>query len=319
MKYRELQHVKESSVEYEEIERIILALFRDEIYLPLLKILGEPKSTLQNATSDLIGAILSGKIVYSDGHFRGQFNSAVSRELKRIGAEWDRKQGSWKVSLRSLSTDVRSAIDAAQTKFKKAAERLEKHLKNILPEEIAGKLKTEKVFDTTLRRTDGSIQKTVQSITVLPTLTKEARAKLADGYTKDLQRYIADWSKSEILRLRKEVQASVLKGIRYENMVAHIQKSYEVSENKAKFLARQETNLMVSKFKEIRYADAGINQYKWCCVAGSKSHPVRPTHKALEGKIFSWDNPPITNDKGGRNNPGQDFGCRCFARPIVKF
>jgi SPP1 gp7 family putative phage head morphogenesis protein len=95
-----------------------------------------------------------------------------------------------------------------------------------------------------------------------------------------------------------------------------------VSANKAKFLARQETSLMTTKLKETRYREAGVNEYKWKTVAGSKLHPVRPSHKILEGRIFRWDDPPITTPPGEavrRNNPGQDYNCRCFAQPIVRF
>lgn len=37
---------------------------------------------------------------------------------------------------------------------------------------------------------------------------------------------------------------------------------------------------------------------------------VRPSHAANDGKIFAWDNPPLTG------NPGDDFGCRCAAEPF---
>jgi hypothetical protein len=30
----------------------------------------------------------------------------------------------------------------------------------------------------------------------------------------------------------------------------------------------------------------GVHEYRWSCVAGTKNHPVRLWHKALEGKIF---------------------------------
>jgi SPP1 gp7 family putative phage head morphogenesis protein len=36
---------------------------------------------------------------------------------------------------------------------------------------------------------------------------------------------------------------------------------------------------------------------------------VRPSHAANEGKIFAWDNPPPMG------NPGEAFGCRCWAEP----
>jgi uncharacterized protein with gpF-like domain len=47
---------------------------------------------------------------------------------------------------------------------------------------------------------------------------------------------------------------------------------------------------------------------------------VRPDHKRLDGKIFNWDDAPISNTKTGkRAHPGQDYGCNCVARPIVDF
>jgi Phage Mu protein F like protein len=36
---------------------------------------------------------------------------------------------------------------------------------------------------------------------------------------------------------------------------------------------------------------------------------VRAAHAANNGRIFSWDNPPVTG------HPGEDFGCRCWAEP----
>jgi SPP1 gp7 family putative phage head morphogenesis protein len=99
-----------------------------------------------------------------------------------------------------------------------------------------------------------------------------------------------------------------------------IRESFGVTEKKAKFLARQETGLLMAKFKESRYTESGIHQYKWRCSAGSAKHPVRPSHKVLDGRVFRWDTPPITtapDEPQRRNNPGEDFNCRCVAIPIV--
>jgi SPP1 gp7 family putative phage head morphogenesis protein len=79
---------------------------------------------------------------------------------------------------------------------------------------------------------------------------------------------------------------------------------------------------MIAAYKKEKYTSAGVNKYKWRCVAGSPLHPVRPSHKALNGKIFSFDDPPITTMPGEpvrRNNPREDYGCRCHAVPIVEF
>lgn len=314
--------IKESSEDYEAIEKAILELFRKEIYIPLLKEIGAPANRLQNSTDDLLEAIRSGKIVFDRGYFRGRFNATISRELKKIGAVWDRRQGSFKIPLGSLSVEVRTAVVTAAHNLEKTYSRVDERIRQILPEKIADKLKIEKLFDTTLFKIDRAVGKSLKGITITPELTREQRAKIADEYTKNMQLYIKDWTEKEIVKLRKQIEKSAVSGKRYETLIKDIQTSYGVSQNKAKFLARQETSLLMTKFKETRYTDAGVKEYIWGCVAGSKHHPVRPWHKSLEGKIFQWNNPPVTTKPGEpvrKNNPGQDFNCRCFARPVVKF
>ena len=72
---------------------------------------------------------------------------------------------------------------------------------------------------------------------------------------------------------------------------------------------------MVSKYRQIRYEDVGIRRYMW---STSGDVRVRHDHKELNGKIFYFDNPPITDKAtGARNNPGEDFGCRCVAIPVM--
>ena len=115
------------------------------------------------------------------------------------------------------------------------------------------------------------------------------------------------------------VQKNVESGERTLGLQRDIQKRYNVSASKAKFLARQETNLLGSEIQRQRYKAAGSEEYTWRTVVGTKNHPVRPSHKVLNNTIQRWDAPPITNAKGDRNHPRQDFGCRCQAIPIIRF
>lgn len=322
MPIRTLGPIKEDPSDFERLEVAIRDLLKVEIYLPLMKELGAPVNRLTNSTDDLIDAIRSGKIYFDRGQFRGRFNAATSRELKRIGAKWDRQQGSFKIPLGSLSIEIKTAVQTAEHNLSKTFERINSKLREILPEKISDKLKIEKLFDTTLLKIDHEVTKSLRGMVVTPELSRDQRAKIAEDYTKNMRLYVKDFTEKEIVRLRKQIEKNAVSGKRYENLVKDIQESYNVTQNKAKFLARQETSLLMTKFKEIRYTDAGVKEYIWGCVAGSKNHPVRPWHKALEGKTFSWNHPPVTTKPGEpvrRNNPGQDYNCRCFARPVVKF
>lgn len=322
MKTIELKPIRETKDDYDALEARIRELFRREIFLPLVRELKINPNILQNSRDDLLSAIQSGQISFSRGSFKGQFNSAISRELRKIGAKWDRTQGSWKVPASSLPIDVRAAISASESVFAQKLAKIDERLRKLLPEEIADRLKVSNIFDRALFKVEREFQASVAGITVAPKLSDEQRKRIADEYSNNMKLYIKDFSEKQITELRADVQKSVFTGNRYESLVDTIQKRYEVSANKAKFLARQETSLLMTKFKETRYADAGVKEYIWGCVVGSPKHPVRPAHKKLEGKIFRWDDPPITTEPGEpvrRNNPGQDFNCRCFARPIVRF
>lgn len=320
LRIHELTPIKETREDYEAIRLQILELFRKEIYLPLVEEFALPKTTLiKNSLSDLVDAIRSGRIQFYRGRFTGKFNSTLSRELRRIGAEWDRKQGSFAVPQSKLPADIRIAIAASEDRFRRMAAAINKRLAEMSPAEIAGKINFEKHFDSTLFKTDKKFQKSIEGITVAPQLTKEGRARIAAEYSNNMQLYIQDFAEKEITELRNRIQERSFAGFRFEGIKKEIQDSYGVSVNKAKFLAKQETSLLMTKFKQVRYQAAGVNDYKWGCVAGSAGHEVRPMHKALEGKTFQWNNPPVVNKKGERKNPGQDYGCRCFAIPLVKF
>lgn len=292
-----------------------------------MKELGLKKKVLKNSIDDLIEAVSSGRITFYRGEFTGKFNATLSKELKRLGAKWDRTHGTWKIPQSELSAELKNAIATSEFKLEQTMQRIDKKLEKFLPEEISDKLKVENIFDTTLWKIDKKFHKSIKNITVAPVLTPERRKKIAEGYSENMKLFVKDFTQKQIKDLREKIQESTFKGIRHENMVKEIQKSYGVSVNKAKFLARQETSILIATFKKARYQDAGVKRYKWGCVKmphqpkGAKyvKGEVRYHHGVLEGKEFSWDAPPIVNEKGEHKNPGEDYNCRCYAKPIVRF
>ena len=282
-----VQPSRESSDDLEKIERVIRAVFRKEIYLPLIKELGEKQSELlKNSMNSLLDAIKSGRIEYYRGSFNGRWSSQISKELRALGAQWDRKTGTFKLPQSSLPIEIRMAISSSKSRFEQKIESVDRILSQMLPEKIADKVKVTKYFDTTLFKVERSFLKSVDKITVAPQLTPEQRRKIAESWQENMDLKIKGWTQEEILKLRKDIQKTLFAGNRRESMLHTIQKSYDVGMNKAKFLARQETNLLISKFKEVRYQEAGSEIFKWRTVSGSPAHPVRPERKFLMVSIF---------------------------------
>ncbi len=317
-----LKPIKESTKDYEKIERIILKAFVDVLFSPILRELALPKKTLQNSQEELYKAISAGKITFHRGEFSGEFNAKITSELRAMGAKWDRARGVFRLNISEVPYAMRQAINDSGNAFAKKLATVDKRLAQVDPQEIANQVKVSEIFDRTLWSVGQDITKTLQKITVPPQISAETRKKIADEYQNNLEKDIKKWTDKQVIQLRKHVQKVILSGNRYETLVSGIQDVYGVTERKARFLARQETGLLMAKFKESRYTQAGVHEYIWGCVAGSKNHPVRPAHKALQGTRHRWDHPPVTTAPGEadrRNNPGEDYNCRCFARPIVSF
>jgi hypothetical protein len=322
---KKLQPVKDKPEYYDELELAIIKHLKKLIYEPLMASFDQPKSKLENSINDLLNAILSGRIVFKQGTFSGKFNSRITIELKKIGAKWDRKTATFKLNKKDLPDDVSMTISLSHTRFKQKMQAIDKSLAKLLPEEIADSLKLEHIFDASLYKISKDIDATLKSITVQPSLTDESRKLIAKEYTNNMKLDIKKFADKEIKSLRTEIQKRVFEGDRSESMVKMIQQSYGVSQRKAKFLARQESKLLLASYKKGRYLGAGVTKYIWTCVkmphqaknAEYKKGQVRHDHAILDGTKQEWLNPPVVNDKGDRKNAGEDYGCRCYAIPLV--
>jgi SPP1 gp7 family putative phage head morphogenesis protein len=310
--------IVEKESDYKDIQEEIILVLKEAIYAPLVSILKKPVK-FKNASDNLAMAIMSGQVVFNRGSFTGTFNSKISAELRSIGAKWDNAKKCYKLSSSDLPLDVRLSVSLAKAKADETLNKLDQLLLKLDPKAIAERVNVAPLIDKTMYRYEKDFKKTVESISVKANLTAEQMAEFNKTYTDNLRLYIADFVEKETAELRKNMKKRALSGFRSESAIQEIQKSYGVSYNKAKFLARQETSLALSAFRETRYKSVGLNKYKWKCVAGSPLHPVRSMHKIHDGKIFSWDKPPVVNDKGDRKNPGEDYNCRCVAIPIVEF
>jgi SPP1 gp7 family putative phage head morphogenesis protein len=325
--YVELQPIKDTHAEFDRIEAIIKEHFKREIYLPLLAVIGKPKAILNEGDEikSIHQALQEGRITFRQGIFSGKFSASITRVLKKIGARWDRRLQVFRIQLGDLPSDLRSSIALSEQKFQDKLTQIDRYLDHISPVDLAGRIKTAEMFDKTLFRVDKEFRENVRLIGIQPTLTPFQRKKIADEWQTNMELWIKDFTEEEIEKLRGNVKKTLFKGDRYGSLVKTIQESFGVSANKAKFLARQETRLLTSKYQAARYDEAGVPGYLWRDVGGTPEHPVRPRHHQLSeeskaGKIFYWSDPPVTTEAGEpqrKNNPGGDYNCRCFAIPVI--
>lgn len=304
------------------IAKEVESYFDEAIFDQLYAVLRDEdlKVRVENALGDAVTAGLkSRRIWYTDGVFFGRFNAAISRELRQIGASWDEQSSVFRISASALPAHLRLAAAQSTEAAKKTAQKILDVL-----DQMESNLKQAKTgirlvgpINDLLDNLNKQLGKTLtaQSVGVPADLTESTRAEIAERYTENMELLIKDFAKSRIPALREKIQQNVFDGARTDKLVKIIQAEQGMSKRKATFLAEQESSLLVSKYRESRYKAIGSKRYVW---KTSRDVRVRHDHAELNNKIFSWDDPPITNKATGeRNNPGEDFGCRCVARPIV--
>lgn len=265
--------------------------------------------------NELIKAILRGRVQYIGEHFEGTFNAAISRSIKAMGGTWDKRTKRWHIKRAQLTPQVSVAIGTASGLVQQTKEHIGKHLDQL--EELMDRnpeFSFEKAFGRSLEMLENKFEKGVEGIIVPPEFTPEMLKNLAEKYSNNMNLYIKNWTKESIRRLRDRVLVNTFKGKRAETLVSTLEHDFQVSASKAKFLAKQETSLLMSQYREERYKSIGVEKYRWLTAGDSR---VRGYHKRLNGKIFTWDNPPVVDETGHRAHPGQDFGCRCIASPII--
>lgn len=316
---------------YADVEKQLKRIFFNILFLPLLKVIEQtaPQNIVLNASDPLRDALRTGRIQYSNGVFSGEFSSGITRALRRLGGEFDHRSKVYRLAPAAVPGWIISEAMGYQAKAQKTHEaalrvldETQKFLERIISENVVNP-------EQSITKIESGFKHAADVLKVSPTLSPEAKTELKKEYTKNMSLWIDKFSREEISELRQRVEKNAMEGYRFDRLIASIKNRYSVTENKAVFLARQETSLFLAKFREKRFKDGGVSRYRW---STSQDARVRPAiglkgkaredagnHRALNGKVFFYDEPPIVNPHTGkRANPGQDYNCRCVDVPVLE-
>lgn len=117
---------------------------------------------------------------------------------------------------------------------------------------------------------------------------------------------IKDLTDSTRQKLEKLIQNSIQTGERFESLAKKIQDQFDMSENRAKLIAKDQTNKLYSQANILRQKELGITHFFWETVGDER---VRDEHRKRHGIRYSYDDPP------DGELPGEPVGCRCGAKP----
>lgn len=321
------------------IQNDIESLFYETLWKPIIDAVGESKSLL-NSKSDLISALRSGKVSYSDGVFSGKFNAAISRELRKF-AKFDKRSKTWKGN---PPPDIKGIAITANDRVKAMAKKIESII-DTFPERMEEALDSAQYrIAQASSKINTQADKDIKGLGITPDITPEIEDRLIDEYRNNLNLSIDGWTPEQTARLRDMIKEQALKGYSRPALIDAIRGEYEVTKNKAKFWARQETSLFTSKLRESRYTSAGIEYYRWSTSNDSRvvgapgglypeGSPGHGLHANMQGKICRFDDASIYADsvddaRKGKwkskamigvesKHPGEAWNCRCVSIAII--
>jgi len=125
-------------------------------------------------------------------------------------------------------------------------------------------------------------------------------------------------------KIEDEVKRGLQQGFSNKTIAKNLQKELDISESRAKFIARDQSAKAVAGFNRERQENAGIPGFLWRTQkdilvrgnpGGEDADAINP-HWDQEGKFFTWEKGWAAPD-GRTLFPGTDFNCRCFSEPAL--
>lgn len=121
-------------------------------------------------------------------------------------------------------------------------------------------------------------------------------------------------------KLATIISNAVQRGSLYKDVQKEVKNLYNITDNRAKFIARNEIGNLNAVTTKRRQEEAGIYCYEW---RTSEDERVRVSHAELNGDLFFWHDSKVGEINGrkiypaSKLHPGMDYRCRCIAIPII--
>lgn len=151
--------------------------------------------------------------------------------------------------------------------------------------------------------------------------------QLVNAWVSENTRLITSIPDQFLDNVARVVNAGFRNGSTIEVIRKDIQKQFKIADDRARLIARDQIAKLSSDVDRRVSLEAGFELYVWVT---SQDDRVRDSHKVMNGKVCSWEDPTIyknnINDKkwrkrssigGVEKHIGQDFQCRCSPRVAV--
>lgn len=140
------------------------------------------------------------------------------------------------------------------------------------------------------------------------TTTDSRLAALVDGFASENVALIKDIPARIMRDVELATTRALANGTLWKDLAKELEGKFGFSEARAKLIARDQIGKLYGQVAAERHREIGVRRFIWRTVHDGR---VRDTHAALDGKTFSYDQPPSVGI------PGEPINCRCISDPVL--
>ena len=243
-----------------------------------------------------------------------QMTAQANRELVRLfksetASTFFAQDGAMRAQDDTISSQARIITNALMQKFQQLFTAKSKPMAERMTDNAAAASKTN--LHASLKELSGGLSLKTDILT--DDLSEVVNATVVENVA--LIRSIA----SEYLQgVQGAVMRSITTGNGLQTLVPYLQQHEGITLRRARNIAIDQTRKAYNNINKERMQAVGLNQYQWLHTGGAQK--PRKLHEQLSGQVFSFDNPPVIDEKTGeRGIPGQLINCGCRMVPVISF
>lgn len=183
---------------------------------------------------------------------------------------------------------------------------------------------SESMVDDALKLSDKNLKTSLKEVSksLTLTMTPELRGKM-DAAAQEAAALIKRVPAEYMPNVQQDIMRSITTGNGLQDLIPKLRERNIKVKNWAENVARDQTRKAYATINRERMSAAGLNKFEWIHSGGAnepRKYHLQKYPAGLNGGIFSFDDPPIIDEKTGeRGFPGQLPYCGCTFRPVIEF
>ncbi|MEW6403666.1 MAG: phage minor head protein [Chloroflexota bacterium] len=153
-----------------------------------------------------------------------------------------------------------------------------------------------------------------KSLEITPELEEKSWKILAEEFPKHMAVCLSEFPRIDCKQFCTKATENALAGYRADRLASIIETEFNVPAAKAESLAAISGSVYMTLFRRLKHMEAGVTRFIW---RTSGDQRVCAACAKLDGKTFTYSDPPVVHCCGRDVWTDEYCGCRCIEEPVL--